>query len=179
MPAHLNLRNSEVLHEPPQRAFNAPPPPEIHQMHSSIQKTASARHAPADAMLLPFRPMFDEPSESPQERAVDPAQLAADKADEFRVLAEVCAVFEGPRKFDAAINPRVEDTFARDIQKRIAKLEKSKDAGSPILPPESAAEAKALLALPKTNELSTSDYHIHRRPGEVMILRWLEGEQVE
>jgi hypothetical protein len=27
--------------------------------------------------------------------------------------------------------------------------------------------------------VSTNNYHIHRRPGEVMIVRWLAGEQVE
>jgi hypothetical protein len=33
--------------------------------------------------------------------------------------------------------------------------------------------------LPKSRGLSTNDYHVHRRPGEVMIVRWLEGGQVE
>jgi hypothetical protein len=36
-----------------------------------------------------------------------------------------------------------------------------------------------LLNLPNTRLLSTNDYHIYRRPGEVMIARWLAGEQVE
>ena len=62
--------------------------------------------------------MFDEPSESPQERNVDPAQRAKDKSDEFRVHAEVAAVFEGPRKFDAEIR-RLDDQTARDFQKRM------------------------------------------------------------
>ncbi|HEV8378038.1 MAG TPA: hypothetical protein VGP99_04250 [Tepidisphaeraceae bacterium] len=123
--------------------------------------------------------MFDEPGESPQERVLDPAQRAREKADEFRVHAEVAAVFEGPRKFDAEIRPRLKDDVARDIQKRIAKLEKSKSAESPILPPESAEGAADLLGLPAKSALSTNDYHIHRRPGEMMIVRWLEGKQVE
>jgi hypothetical protein len=123
--------------------------------------------------------MFDEPSESPQKRAIDPKQRAQEKADELRVHAEVCAVFEGPRKFEAEIDLKLPDEVARDVQKRIAKLEKSKTDKSPILPPESMEEALALLNLPKTGGLSTNDYHIRRRPGELMIVRWLEGEQVE
>jgi hypothetical protein len=122
--------------------------------------------------------MFDEPSESPQERTVDPAQRAKDKTDEFRVHAEVCAVFEGPRKFDSEIL-KLDNEIARDVQKRMARLEKTKKPDSPILPPESAAEATAIMNLAGKDALSTNDYHISRRPGEVMILRWLEGEQVE
>ena len=122
--------------------------------------------------------MFDEPSESPQERTIDPGQRAKDKSDEFRVHAEVCAVFEGPRKFEAQIL-RLDDETARDIQKRMARLEKSKSADSPILRADSTAEAAALLTHSEKTGLSTNDYYISRRPGEVMILRWLEGEQVE
>jgi hypothetical protein len=122
--------------------------------------------------------MFDEPNESPQERTIDPAQRAKDKSDEFRVHAEVCAVFEGPRKFDAQILSLKAD-LARDIQKRMARLEKSKAADSPILPPESAADAAALLNLSSTEKLSSNDYHIYRRPGELMIVRWLEADQIE
>src|SRR5881392_1575244 len=81
-------------------------------------------------------PMFDEPSESPQERVIDPRQRAAEKADEFRIHAEVCAVFEGPRKFEAEINVALSDKIARDVQKRIAKLEKLKLAGMPIIDPQ-------------------------------------------
>src|SRR5205814_2865758 len=116
--------------------------------------------------------------QSPQQRNIDPAQLAKDKTDEFRVHAEVCAVFEGPRKFDAEIR-KLKDDLARDIQKRMAKLEKAKTQESPILPPESAADAAALLDLFTAEKLSTNDYHVYRRPGELMIARWLEGDQVE
>jgi len=122
--------------------------------------------------------MFDEPSESPQERNVDPAQRAKDKSDEFRVHAEVAAVFEGPRKFDAEIR-RLDDQTARDFQKRMARLEKSKSQESPVLPAESMPDAAALLKIPSEGALSTNDYHILRRPGEVMIVRWLAGDQVE
>lgn len=122
--------------------------------------------------------MFDEPEEPSQERVVDPAQLARDKTDEFRVHAEVCAVFEGPRKFEAEIH-KLKDDLARDIQKRMARLEKAKTPESPILPPENAADAAAVLNLFESNKLSTNDYHVYRRPGELMIVRWLEGEQIE
>jgi hypothetical protein len=48
-----------------------------------------------------------------------------------------------------------------------------------VLPEPSAAEAAGLLDIPKARGLATNDYHVHRRPGEVMIVRWLEGDQVE
>jgi hypothetical protein len=35
------------------------------------------------------------------------------------------------------------------------------------------------LNLARARGLSTNDYHIHRRPGEVMIVRWLAGGEVE
>jgi hypothetical protein len=73
----------------------------------------------------------------------------------------------------------LEYQVARDIQQRIARLEKSKEAGIPILPPQSEGDAKELLNLAGKLGLSTNDYHINRRPGEVMIVRWIEGEQVE
>ena len=34
-----------------------------------------------------------------------------------------------------------------------------------------------MLALPDTADLSTNDYHVHRRPGEVMVVRWLAGAE--
>jgi hypothetical protein len=47
-----------------------------------------------------------------------------------------------------------------------------------LIPPESAPDAAALLDYPASNGFSTNDYHIHRRPGEVMIVRWLQGDEV-
>jgi hypothetical protein len=123
--------------------------------------------------------MFDEPTEEPTERPRDPADQAKEKADELRVHAQLAAVFEGVRKFDAQLLPGFDPEMARDIQRRVGRLEKSKTAESPILPDASVADAAALLDLHKTGELSTNDYHIHRRPGEVMIVRWLEGDQVD
>jgi hypothetical protein len=124
--------------------------------------------------------MFDEPNEEePKERVTDPKQRAQEKSDEFRIHAEVCAVFEGGRKFDAQLQPGLDPQLAREVQQRIARLEKAKTPDSPILPPAVGGEAAELLNLPKTKDLSTNDYHLYRRPGEVMIARWLEGEQVE
>lgn len=123
--------------------------------------------------------MFDDPNESPPERPQDPADQAKEKADEFRVHAELAAVFEGPRKFDAALLSGLDLQLARDIQRTIARLDKSKSPDSPVLPPPSATDAAGLLAFPQTRDLSTNDYHICQRPGEVMIVRWLQGDEVD
>ena len=123
--------------------------------------------------------MFDEPTEDPVERSFNPADRAREKSDEFRMHAELAAVFEGPRKFEAQVVPGLDPQVARDIQKTIGRLEKAKSPDSPVLPEPSAAEAADLLNLPQTRGLATNDYHIHRRPGEVMIVRWLAGDEVE
>ena len=123
--------------------------------------------------------MFDEPTEDPSERAIDPAARAKDKSDEFRMHAELAAVFEGRRKFDARLATLDADT-ARDVQRTVGRLEKSRSPEHPILPPASTDDATALLRFPDAREgLSTNDYLIHRRPGEVMIARWLAGDEVE
>ena len=123
--------------------------------------------------------MFDEPNEQPEERAINPAQQAREKSDELRIYAELAAVFEGPRKFEAQLIAGLDPELARDIQRTVGKLEKSKSADSPVVPESTAADAARLLDLPNERGLSTNDYHIHRRPGELMIVRWLEGKQVE
>jgi len=123
--------------------------------------------------------MFDEPEESPAERASNPTERAKEKFDAFRMHAELAAVFEGPRKFDAQVLASLDADVARDVQRTVAKLDKSKVGETPVIDPASAPEALRLLTLPETNELSTNDYHVHRRPGETMIVRWLRGEEVE
>ena len=123
--------------------------------------------------------MFDEPNESPADRPTDPAVRAKDKADELRMHADLAAVFEGHRKFDAELRTDLPADTARDVQRRIGRLEKAKSADSPLLPDSAADEARELLNLPQAGSLTTNDYHVHRRPGEVMIVRWLTGEQVE
>jgi len=129
--------------------------------------------------------MFEEPednesNENSAERAADPAARAKEKFDEFRMHAELAAVFEGKRKFDAELRTGLDIDIARDVQRTVARLEKSRTAETPLLTdPTSVADAGRLLDLPTTRALPTNDYHIHRRPGEVMIVRWLAGEQVE
>ena len=77
--------------------------------------------------------MFDEPNEEPHERSVSPAGPAREKSDEFRMHAELAAVFEGCRKFDARIMP-LGGTAAQEVQQTMGKLEKAKAVEHPILP---------------------------------------------
>lgn len=123
--------------------------------------------------------MFEEPEESPAEFPADPAQRAREKSDEFRMHAELASVFEGPRKFDAQIRTDLDPELARDIQRTMGRLEKAKSADSPVLPVQSMSEAAGLLNLPDIRDRSRNDYHIRRRPGEVIIVRWLAGDEVE
>lgn len=123
--------------------------------------------------------MFDEPAETPEGPPIDPAQRAKEKSDEFRMHAELAAIFEGVRKWDARIVPSLDPQIARDAQKTVGKLEKSRSPESPVIPPELAPQAAELLDIPASKGISTNDYHIYRRPGEVMILRWLAGDEVD
>ncbi len=123
-------------------------------------------------------PEYDGPEESPAERPSSPADRAADRFDEFRRQAELVAVFEGCRKFDAGIVPGLDAGVGREVQRGIGRLEKSWEAGGPFLLASASADAAALLAMPDAGALSTNDYHVHRRPGEVMVVRWLVGDQV-
>lgn len=121
----------------------------------------------------------DEPNDSPSEPILDPKQRAQEKADEFRMHAQLAAIFEGCRKFDARIDAAFDPDLARQIQQKIGRLEKSRHQDHPILMGDITAEAAEVLNLPETRGISTNDYHIYRRPGETFIIRWLEGEQVE
>jgi hypothetical protein len=123
--------------------------------------------------------MYDPPNEEPADPIFNPEDRAKEKSDEFRMHAEIAAVFEGHTKFDAQFLPTLDFQLARRIQQTMARLEKSKAPEHPVLLEPSAAQAAELLTLPATDGLSTNDYHIHRRPGELMIVRWLQGEQVE
>jgi hypothetical protein len=122
--------------------------------------------------------MLDEPNEESAEHALDPKDRAREDADSFRMHAELAAVFEGCRKFDAGLYPGLDAQIARDIRQSMGKLEKSKSVEHPVLPDESRDEAVKVLKLSETKNLSTNDYHIHRRPGEVMLVRWLADDQV-
>jgi hypothetical protein len=121
----------------------------------------------------------NEDREKADERASDPATRARERADFLRMHAELVAVFEGKRKFERSILPGLDPEVARDVQKRIARLEKSKTPDSPVLPPDQFAAAAEVLDLYRAKALSTGDYHVYRRPGEVMVVRWLAGGEVE
>ncbi|HEX8322369.1 MAG TPA: hypothetical protein VF595_00525 [Tepidisphaeraceae bacterium] len=123
--------------------------------------------------------MFDENEEQPAERAFDPVQRAIEKTNECRSHAELAAIFEGCTKFDARLKPGLDADVAREVQRGMARLDKARTENNPILPETSLAEAVGLLTLSDTRELSTNDYHIHRRPGETMIVRWIGGDEVE
>ena len=123
--------------------------------------------------------MYEDPDSEPSEHASTPKEQAAEHADRFRMHAELAAVFEGPRKFDAAVDAHLDADAAREIQRTIGKLEKSRETDSPLIPEPSVVDARTILSWPVTHSLTTSDYHIHRRPGEVMIVRWLSGDEVD
>jgi len=123
--------------------------------------------------------MFEEPEETPAEQSSDPLVRAREKFDEFRMHAELAAVFEAKRKFDADILPTFDPETAREIQRTIGRLEKSRSPEHPILLPPFIDDARALLKFPESKKISTNDYHLYRRPGEAMIVRFLAGDQVE
>lgn len=125
-------------------------------------------------------PDRERPDEDPGERVAKPADRAREKSDEFRMHAELFAVFEAGRKFEADLRTDLAPELARDVQRTMAKLERSRSPESPILPPASVDEAARLLNLPATEGgPTTNDYHVSRRPGEVMVARWLAAEQVD
>jgi hypothetical protein len=123
--------------------------------------------------------MFEEPSEPRSESAADPLLRAKEKAAEYRMHAELAAIFEGPRKYDAAVRANLDPELARELQRKFARMEKAKSPESPLLPQPVMRDAAEVLSIPKTQHLSTNDYHIYRRPGEAMIVRWLADEQVD
>jgi hypothetical protein len=123
--------------------------------------------------------MFDDTNEDPAEQASGAKDRAKEKSDEFRMHAELVAVFEGCRKFGAKLIPGLDPEIAREVQRGMGKLEKSKSPDHPVLPETAMADAAALLGLAKSRALSTNDYHIHRRPGEVIIIRWLYGDEAQ
>lgn len=123
--------------------------------------------------------MFEEPDEDREELAFDPAARAKEKSDEFRLHAELAAVYEGSKKFEAEIDTDFDLALAREIQRTVAKLERARETDTPIILGEPAKEAAALLDLPATRDLSTNDYYVAARPGEVLMVRWLAGDEVE
>ena len=122
----------------------------------------------------------DEPGQVPAERASDPQQRAREKADAFRMHAELAAIYEGLRKFEAAVDASLNASLARDIQRAVGKLANAREPETPVLPATTWPDARKLLVnLPAEHGLTTNDYHVHQRPGEVMLVRWLAGEEVD
>lgn len=123
--------------------------------------------------------MYDDSDNQPDQWHKDAAQQAQEKADEFRIHAQLAAVFEAVHKFDAALRTDFDPELARSIQRTMARLDKSKQPDSPILPPDSASDAADLLNLAAAKDLPTNDYHVYRRPGEVTITRWIYADDVD
>lgn len=128
--------------------------------------------------------MYEEPDEPDHDRSAetarDPSVRAREKCDEFRMHAELCAIFEAVRTFDAQLDRTFDPGACRDLQRLLARLEKARSPESPILPESVLDTANDLLRMPDaTDGLTTNDYHVARRPGEVCIARWLAGAQVD
>lgn len=124
--------------------------------------------------------MSEDAEEQPQhEHLLDPKTRAEEKVVEFRMHAELAAVFEGVRKFDARLRTDFDGDLARQIQRTVGRLEKAKLPSTPVINPESSEAAAGLLKMPETHGLTTMDYYVHHRPGETMIVRWLAGDEVQ
>lgn len=118
--------------------------------------------------------MLDDPNERRDDTAGDPAKRLAEKLADLRMLAELAAIFEGPRKFQSRVSTDLSIEQARKVQRDIALLERGKKPGVPVLPAAKQPEAIALLERVEELQLAPGDYHLHRRPGEVMLVRWLD-----
>jgi hypothetical protein len=112
-----------------------------------------------------------------------PHLKATEKLEELRMHAELAAVFEGTRKFDAEIRDDLKPSVADDLRKTLMKLERNR-LGQVIPPPdypsgkefpEGIDHAARILALSP----SRNDYHVLRGDGQVQLARWLEGDQVD
>ncbi|HQY88224.1 MAG TPA: hypothetical protein PK402_06170 [Tepidisphaeraceae bacterium] len=122
--------------------------------------------------------MFEDDHKQSFESSRDPMERAKEQSETLRLHAELAAIYEGTRKFDAQL-VQLDAGVMRDIQMEMARLAKSRSPESPLLPVENFAQAHDLLALCDAKSLTTNDYYIHRRPGEVMLVRWLAGAEVE
>lgn len=122
--------------------------------------------------------MFEDSDEPRAEQGNTPKQRAEEKGEELRMFAELAAVFEGPRKFDAELLTDLTPDAARELQQSIGRLEKQRLPPHHLFIPDTGyAKGRELLSL--NEKFSTNDYHIHRRPGETHILRLLAGEEVD
>lgn len=110
------------------------------------------------------------------ESPAQPTQRARERIDEIRMYAELGAIYEATHKFDADILP-LSGNDARDFQQAVAKLARQKVENSSLIQPQATADALGLLK--RAIELGTNDYHLARKPGEVILLRSLQGPEVD
>jgi len=112
--------------------------------------------------------------------ASDPEVRAREAAEQLRIHCELAATFEGPRKFDDRVKTGLDVGTARDLQQAIGKLEKQKTPKlGPVLPQEAMEAARVVLEWPADHPgLDAGSYHVHRRPGEAILVRWLAGDRV-
>lgn len=123
--------------------------------------------------------MADDDDNAPAEKADDPDQRLREKAGELRMHAELAAVFEGCRKFEAELRVGLDADVARQVQRAMALADKSRQGNSPLVSGDAVAGAVDVLRMPDYAGPSTNDYHVYRRPGELMVVRWLAGEEVD
>ncbi len=112
-------------------------------------------------------------------RPASPKERLDTKLEPIRIHSELAAVFEAVRKFGVRIVPGLDMEVVRDVQQTTARLEKTKTPGKPFLEPTPRLGAISLFEYLAGSGLSTGDYHIHRRPGETMIVRRIVGEEVD
>jgi hypothetical protein len=124
--------------------------------------------------------MFDDDDDQNRDDTSADAKTRLDeKVAELRIHAELCAVFEGVRKYEAQLNTTLDIDLTRTLQKSMLKLTGCKMQDSPVLDPSKEGTYDLVWELlSKADELGlpTNDYHINRRPGEVVILRWLKND---
>jgi hypothetical protein len=101
--------------------------------------------------------MYEDENDNPVEKAKDIQTRAHEAVNQFRLHAEIAAIFEGTRKFDAAIRPDLSADVAREIQRAMAKLEKSLEPNIPIIPPIQNAIAADALNAHHSYDLPTND----------------------
>jgi hypothetical protein len=118
----------------------------------------------------------DDKSDDREETSADPAARAAEKVQELKMHAEFAGIYEGFRKFGCALLTGLDFELVRTLQKGMLRFEKAKVGETPVLEPELWTEATDVLSAASRNSLSLGDYHIHRRPGEVMMVRWLRQD---
>jgi hypothetical protein len=106
-----------------------------------------------------------------------PKQRLAQTLAALKQHAEFAAMYEGPRKFGDAVRPDLDAELARSIQQRVAKVA-SKIGPGPLVNASQQTLARELLRLHTAEGLAPRDYFIYRRPGEVMMVRWLAGDDV-